>query len=221
MNTTFTIITIIAIITGPILAVQVQKIIERIKQRRDEKRKLFMSLMVTRGRPLLLEHVQALNMIDIVFSVKWYSSKKDKAVIDAWSEFRDHLYHFPKEPTAKEGTGISKEDTSAYNAQMQTWASKKDDLLIEILDKMAKPLGYRFDKVLLKRGSYTPRHYDDLKTYQLINMKGLAQLLVGSISLPVNIVRIPPTEGTEASQKATPEQPKQEPPTEEPKQEHA
>ena len=205
-----TALTIIAIIAGPILAVQAQKIIERIKQRRDEKRKLFMSLMVTRGRPLLLEHVQALNMIDIVFSVKWYRSKKDKAVIDAWSVFRDHLYHFPKEPLAKEGTDISKEDTSTYNAQMETWISKKDDLLIEILDKMAKPLGYRFDKVLLKRGSYTPRHYDDLEACQLINLRGLAQILVGNKSLPVNIVGIPPTEGKEAPQKAPPEEPKQE-----------
>ena len=207
MNTT---LTIIAIILGPILAIQVQKIIERIKQRRDEKRKLFMSLMVTRGRPLLLEHVQALNMIDIVFSVKWYRSKKDKAVIDAWSVFRDHLYHFPKELLAKEGTDISKEDTSTYNAQMETWISKKDDLLIEILDKMAKPLGYRFDKVLLKRGSYTPRHYDDLEACQLINLRGIAQILVGNKSLPVNIVGIPPTEGKEAPQKAPPEEPKQE-----------
>jgi len=160
MNTT---LTIIAIILGPILAIQIQKIIERIKQRRDEKRKLFMTLMATRGRPLLLEHVQALNMIDITFTVKgiiasiiFWRSKKDKAVIEAWSELRDHLYNYPPRPTSKEGTVISKEDTSAYNAQMQTWGSNKNELLIELLDKMAKSLGYYFYKVLLKRGSYTP-----------------------------------------------------------------
>ena len=208
-------LTIIAIILGPILAIQVQKIIERITQRRDEKRRLFITLMATRGRPLLLEHVQALNMIDITFTVKgiiasiiFWRSKKDKAVIDAWSVFRDHLYHFPKEPTSKVGTGISKEDTSTYNAQMETWISKKDDLLIEILDKMAKPLGYRFDKVLLKRGSYTPRHYDDLEAYQLKNLRGLSELLVGNRSLPIRIV-LPSTEGTKGSQKAPPEKPKQ------------
>lgn len=209
MSTVLSVATIIAIIAGPILAIQVQKIIERITQRRDEKRKLFKSLMVTRGRPLLLEHVQALNMIDIVFSVKWYRSKKDKAVIDAWSVFRDHLYHYPKAPLAKEGVDISKEDTATYNAQMETWISKKDDLLIEILDKMAKPLGYRFDKVLLKRGSYTPRHYGDLEAYQLINLRGISELLVGNRSLPIRIVEVPSTKDAEPSQKVAPEEPKQ------------
>ena len=63
MNTTLTVITVFAIIAGPILAIQVQKLIERITQRRDEKRRLFMTLMATRGRPLAPEHVQAPHQI--------------------------------------------------------------------------------------------------------------------------------------------------------------
>lgn len=213
MNTT---LTIIAIILGPILAVQAQKIIERITQRRDEKRRLFITLMATRGRPLLLEHVQALNMIDITFTVKgiiasiiFWRSKKDKAVIEAWSELRDHLYNYPPRPTSQEGTVISKEDTSAYNAQMQTWGSNKNELLIELLDKMAKSLGYYFDKVLLKRGSYTPQQYGDLETFQIINLAGLADLLVGNSSLPIRIVEIPSTERTEVPKQLPPEETKQ------------
>ena len=214
MNT----ILVIAIIAGPILAVQAQKIIELIKQRRDEKRRLFMTLMATRGNPLLPEHVQALNMIDIIFSVKnkILGGKKDKAVIDTYAEFRDHLYHFPREPVAKEGTDISEEDRTSYNSQMQTWTSKRSELLIELLDKMADSLGYHFDKVLLKRGSYTPRHYEDLQIYQYINMKGLSDLFIGNKSLPINIVGTPPIEITESPQKVKPEEPKQEP-SEEPK----
>lgn len=208
-----TIATIIAIILGPILAIQVQKFIERITQRRDEKRRLFMTLMATRGRPLLPEHVQALNMIDIIFSIKgkiisiifWCRSKKDKAVIDAWSVLRDHLYHFPQRPTSREVTDNSKGDTSTYNVQMQIWGSKKDDLLIELLDKMAISLGYYFDKALLKSGSYTPRHYGDLETLQITNLAGLADILVGNKPLPIYVVGASSTERTEPSQKASSE----------------
>lgn len=217
MSTILTVATIIAIILGPILAIQVQKLIERITQRRDEKRKLFMTLMATRGRPLLPAHVEALNMIDIIFSVKgkiislifWRRSKKDKAVIDAWSVFRDHLYHFPQRPTSKEGTVVSKEDMSAFTVQTETWGANKNDLLIELLDKMANSLGYYFDKVLLKRGSYTPQQYGDLETFQIINMAGLADILVGNKSLPIRIVDDPSTEDAEPSQKAAPKEPKQ------------
>jgi len=230
MNTTLTVISVFAIIAGPILAIQVQKLIERITQKRDEKRRLFMTLMATRGRPLVPEHVQALNMIDIIFSAKsrmistimsiifWHRSKKDKAVIEAWSELRDHLYNFPKQPALGAGTDTSEADASTYKVQLETWASKKDDLLIELLDKMAKSLGYHFDKVLLKRGSYTPQKYGDLETFQMINLAGFAEVLLGTKSIPVRIVGVPSTEGTKGSQEGPSQKPKQDDPSETPKQ---
>ena len=213
MSTT---LTIIAIIAGPILAVQAQKIIELIKQRRDEKRRLFMTLMATRGRPLLPEHVQALNMIDITFTVKgiiasiiFWRSKKDKAVIDAWSELRAHLYAPPQRPSSKEGTDNYNKEMSAYNVQMQLWSSKKGELLIELLAKMASSLGYRYSKLLLEKGSYTPQHYGDLETFQIINLAGLSEIIVGNKSLPVHIVNIPSAEKKEVPQNVLPEEPKQ------------
>jgi len=80
-----TVATIIAIILGPILAVQIQKLIERTKQKKDEKKRLFMTLLATRARQLSPEHVQALNMIHVVFSSK---KQKDQAVVEAWDLYR-------------------------------------------------------------------------------------------------------------------------------------
>ena len=121
MSTGYAIITIIAIVAGPILAVQAQKLIERFRQNHEEKRKLFMTLMVTRGRPLIQEHVQALNMIDVIFSEKGIilalfrgRRKKIRQVIEAWSEFRDHLYDFPKQPVVKPGSDTIEADRIAY-----------------------------------------------------------------------------------------------------------
>ena len=60
-------ITILAIILGPILAVQVQKYIENKKETRNKKMQIFKALMATRATPLYPAHVEALNMIDIEF----------------------------------------------------------------------------------------------------------------------------------------------------------
>jgi hypothetical protein len=89
-----TVATIIAIILGPILAVRVQRFIEHVAQRKEEKRRLFIALMSTRGRTMSLEHVQALNLIDVVFT-----DSKDKPVTEAWAELNDHFNSYPKAPT--------------------------------------------------------------------------------------------------------------------------
>ena len=64
------VLTILAVILGPILAVQAQKAIERWRERRNRKLWVFKTLMATRGSRLSPNHVQALNMIDLEFSVK-------------------------------------------------------------------------------------------------------------------------------------------------------
>ena len=58
---------ILAIIIAPILAVQVQKIIESRRSKRERKLQVFKALMATRATPLSPIHVEALNMIDIEF----------------------------------------------------------------------------------------------------------------------------------------------------------
>jgi hypothetical protein len=58
---------ILATIAGPILAVQAHKWVERLREGRNRKLRLFERLMATRAARLSAEHVQALNMIDLVF----------------------------------------------------------------------------------------------------------------------------------------------------------
>ncbi|MBU1259875.1 MAG: hypothetical protein KJ757_04000 [Planctomycetes bacterium] len=195
MTTLLAILTIIAIIIGPILAVQAQQLIEFLKQKREEKRRLFMVLMATRARPLVPEHVQALNMIDVTFSGKGMvyaifrgKRKKEEAVIEAWSELRDHLFNYPQQLQAKPGIDIPAEDKTSYQNRCNTWVSRKDELLIELLAKMAESLNYHFDKVLLKRGAYTPAGYGETEYEQLQIRKGLAGIFQGSKSIPIHIV---------------------------------
>lgn len=210
------VLTVIAIIAGPILAVQVQKLIERITQKRQSKKTLFMTLMSTRGRPLVLEHVQALNMIDVIFSDKSIfdvffrdKRKKERAVVDAWSEYRDHLNDYPKQPPSESGNGLSEAARTAYKSKCDDWQSRSIELLAELLAKMAASLNYHFDKVLLKKGAYTPRGYGDTELAQLVIQRGLSEVLLGLKSIPIRVVEVPSTERTESSKEAPSEMPKQ------------
>ncbi len=203
MTTVLSLLTVIAIVAGPILAVRIQKIIERISKKREDKDLLFKTLMSTRDNRLVPQHVQALNMIDIIFSG---GGKKDEAVIEAWSEYRDHLHNYPPKPSADSGKTLSEAQASTYQAQCDSWQTKSTDILTNLLAKMAESLDYHFDKVLLKRGAYTPTGYGETEFAQLIIRRGLTEVFLGSKSIPIHIVEPPHAEETKPSQEDSPQE---------------
>ena len=104
------IVVVFAIIVGPILAIQVQKLIERVTQRKNAKEAIFKVLMSTRGIPLSPEHVRALNMIDIEF---YGNNKKNKKVIAAWRLYLDVLANSPQDFEAPD-----------YKTKLDAWTNK-------------------------------------------------------------------------------------------------
>ncbi len=164
---------IIAIIIGPIMAVQIQKLLERRRQKRQAKEGIFKTLMSTRGTPVSLLHVQALNLIDLEF---YGTNKKDKTVVDAWKMYRDHLYNHPNNSQEPD-----------YKSKSESWGDKSRDLLTDLLFEMAQSLGYEFDKVHLKRGAYTPQVYGDTEFEQLYLRRKLVALFEGKTAIPISI----------------------------------
>jgi hypothetical protein len=79
---------IIALIAGPILAVQAQKWIERRRENRVRKLFLFRELMATRAARLSQRHVEALNLIDLEYPG---NKSRDKNVYEAWRSYLDAL----------------------------------------------------------------------------------------------------------------------------------
>ena len=77
---------IVAVLVAPFLAVFAQKQIELWRERRARKLWVFKTLMATRGRALSVEHVQALNMIDLEFT-----KASEKEILSAWKLYHDHL----------------------------------------------------------------------------------------------------------------------------------
>jgi hypothetical protein len=166
---------IAAVICGPILAVQTQKIIENWKERRGRKLAIFKTLMATRGTPLSPPHVEALNMIALEFSLK---DSKDQPVLSAWKLYLDHLYDVPRDYLDPN-----------YQSKLNTWTDKSSDHRINLLYAMSKALGYTFDAVELKKGTYTPQAYTDLEFENYQIRRGVLDVLSGKTPLPVKFMQ--------------------------------
>lgn len=161
---------IVAIIIAPILAIQIQKFIEKKKAIKDRKMQIFRTLMATRATPLSPLHVEALNMIDIEFH-------KDKKIVDSWKLLLDNFANYPKDP----------EDPN-YQAQLYSVSERSSELLTDLLYEMAKALEYDFDKVHLKRGAYIPKGHADIEMELNFLRRSLVELFLEKKSIPVKII---------------------------------
>src|SRR4051794_1224041 len=88
------------------------------------------------------EHVKALNMIDFAFYGSRFlfanrRSKKERQVVDAWKEYFDHR------------------------------KSRSDELFVNLLYAISRERNFDFDRVLLKRGIYSPRAHGESETEHL------------------------------------------------------
>lgn len=167
------IITVLAIIAGPILAVQAQKWLEAVRYKKQRRLNLFHTLMSTRATRLSIEHVSALNMIDIefygrkVFGIR-FQTPKEKAVTNAWKNYNDRLIGVNPPPD-----------------QQALLFAQRDDAFIAMLYGMSKALGYDFDEVQLKRDCYRPAGHGDLEADQYMIRKGILDILNGTRAMPV------------------------------------
>ena len=175
------VLTIIAIIIGPILAIQIEKFLSRKREERERRLRVFKTLMVTRAAVLSPAHVEALNSIDIEFNSV---DDKDKKVRNAWKEYLDQLAHYPKEKTSED--------------DQKRWKEKTDELLVELLYVMSKAVDYDFDKTYIKRTAYTPVRYSDVELEQDFIRRSMVKLFLGDTSIPIEI-RVPSAADGEVS----------------------
>lgn len=164
---TYELLTIAAIVLGPILAVQTEKFLERRRDNRSRRVGIFKTLMATRGSSLSSAHVEALNRIDLEFS----DDKKYKKVIESWKEYFDNLGH-----------------RAETEEQMAVWSAKNEELLANLLYEMGQSLGYKFDKVLIKRNIYSPVGHARVERENELIRKGLLDILNSETAIPMTVV---------------------------------
>lgn len=157
---------IAATLAGPILAVQVQKFIERARADHDRRDRIFKILMATRATRLSPGHVEALNMITIEFR-----GQKFNKVRGAWRAYFSHLSEeLPEDPH-----------------QRAVYLGKRPDLFADVLQEMATALGYEFDKTQISKEAYVTRHQEDVEADQTILRKKMVDVMTGKSRIPIAI----------------------------------
>ncbi|WP_233962161.1 DUF6680 family protein [Pectobacterium versatile] len=166
-----------AVIAGPILAVQAQKIIESIRSKKQRRLNLFHVLMSTRAIRLSPEHVSALNMIDIEFYGRKIlgvriQTKSEKQVTNAWKVYNNQL-------------------NASYTPEtLNIWNDRVVELFTSMLYAISQALGYDFDEVQLKRDFYKPKGHGDIEEQQSLVRTGIVDILTGNKSLSVHLTNI-------------------------------
>jgi hypothetical protein len=156
------VITVLALLIGPVLAVLVSRMNDERRERRQAKLWIFKTMMTTRADRTSADHVRALNSIDLEF---YGDGKSERDVRDAWRLYLDHL-----------GT-----PTDTPN-----WSQRQAELLDNTLSRMATCLGYHFDPVTIRRGVYSPLAYAQNIDRQEELRKALLSLLNGETVLKVD-----------------------------------
>jgi len=159
---------ILATLAAPLFAVQVTQFVDRQRQKRDEQLRVFKTLMATRAAILDPRHVEALNMIDVVFHK---NSKAEVEIRRTWKQYLDHLSDklYPKE----------------------SWNVKRVELLINLLHEIAIFLGFDFDKTHIKNQAYYPDGFGNVEEEQNVIRRSLAEILSGNRPLPMWVANLP------------------------------
>jgi len=148
------ILTIFAIIIGPIAAVQIEKQLHRSRANWERKTSIFKTLMATRGAVLSYSH-----------------EKKYENVISSWKEYFDNL------------------SQKVTDENVQVWSARNEELLSNLLFEMGNSLGYKFDKVLIKRNVYSPVAHGSIEREMQAIRKGIIDILYGDRNLPFEIIQ--------------------------------
>ncbi len=178
---TTAIVTPVAIWLGPIYGIRKQKKIEHDREHKYRQLHIFRVLMTTRTTPVAVDHVTALNLIDIEFSAK---KEKEKPVIDAWKFLLDHLNNgYPNYDTDK--------DKPEYTQKRNDATTKSREYLEVLLDEMSKCLGYDFERIIIKRDSYYSASQVDKDNDDFLIRKGLRDVLHGYRPVSVDVKNSP------------------------------
>jgi hypothetical protein len=157
---------VFATLLGPILAVQAQSFIERRRAGNNRRTNIFHALMRTRATPLSPDAVNALNTVPLEFY-------RDRVIINAYRAFIVH-------------TGIPTDQPTP-----QAWGDRRIDLLMDLIQKVAVRVGYKFDVPQLKAEFYAPQLHKTMEEELTQIRQGLAKVLAGHAAIPMDVKSFP------------------------------
>ena len=168
-------LTIAAIVIGPIAALIIQGIIEKRREQRNRKLVIFKELMATRAARISPRYVDALNAVGVEFSES--GGAGDKRVLDTWRLYLDHL-NTPSSSTVSVEQG-------------ERWMDRGGELLIDLLHEMSRSLQYNFDKVALKKNIYAPLGHSQYEMEQRLLRQYALEIMDGKRPIRITEDRPP------------------------------
>lgn len=151
-------LTVLAILIGPVFALSTQRLLDRIREKKNRRAAIYLTLMSLRATPLHPDHVKALNTLDTVFSGR---GPRDQKVRKAWENALTHVN------TRREGTDIEK----------TAWDNRLIDLRVDLYQAVGRAVGYDHSVEYIKGHIYMPMYYSDAEVDQIKIRAGLAKIL--------------------------------------------
>lgn len=154
-----------AILTSPLVALLIEKYLEKLRAQEDRRVMIFRALMANRASRLSPAYVQALNGVEVEFF-------GETRVIEAWRSLLDQL-NTPHDKVT--------------DPQVTQWNDRVTTFLNDLLYEMGESLGYHFDKVSLKKNAYYPSGWQLVEGEQMKLRQAAVKVFEGEKPLKVEI----------------------------------
>ncbi|MCC1482147.1 DUF6680 family protein, partial [Roseibaca sp. Y0-43] len=176
-------ITVAAIVIGPVLAILVSRCVDSTHETRARRMDIFRTLMRTRRTPVVPEHVGALNLIEIEFA------KKEK-VIGSWTKLMQHLGEVhPRQPEEAIDPHLAPEEVNRRNENYNLRLFReRQKLLAKLLHSIARELGHNAEQLEIFEGGYTPQGWHDIELEQRMIRQYVLDLYQGNRVVPVGVI---------------------------------
>jgi hypothetical protein len=159
-------VSIVAIILGPSLGVCLAYYLTNRSEKRGIKVKTFCALLAYRKIRTHQNCVEALNIIEVIFS-------EDKNVLNSYKNYMDVINKRPQQ------------DQTSTNK----WLEELDDLYAKLLHSISNALGFVMSEIDLMRGGYSPQKWGDDEFSAYMLRKYLIELFEDKKVLPVHVVQ--------------------------------
>ncbi|WP_193187634.1 DUF6680 family protein [Nisaea sediminum] len=188
----FEVLTLLAIIFGPIMAIVVTRIVDAIREKRERRMEVFRTLMRTRRTPMYPEHVGALNLVEIEF----FDQK------DVVQKLRDLFAHLGGQQARSESErtdipGLTSDQIRQRdNSYGRRLSEERERLRSKLLHSIAKSLGFNIEQLEIFEGGYSPQGWANIEDEQSLIRRWIIELAARRTGVPVdvmNFVQAPPS----------------------------
>jgi hypothetical protein len=176
-------LTLIALFTGPAIAVFVTRWVDERRAVFQRRQDIFKTLMRTRRAPTSPEHVGALNLIELEF-------QNEADIITRWKALYGH-FAAQHQRTPSEAVDAQALPTDEVARRDQSFYARLFDerqkLLAKLLHAMGRKLGFRSEQLEIFEGGYLPQGWVDTEAEQMALRRFLVDLGAGRRWLPVGV----------------------------------